>query len=329
MKKLVLNFLLASILMVHAQTETTSAKGMKYKIFKDVPGEVAKVGEVVKFHIIIQNSEGTELQNSYKASPEPQVDLVKEPQFGWSYEEIFTLMSPGDSAAVYVPSDSIFSPKFGQQRPPSIVEHSNIVFIFKLVQIQSMQSFEEEAQQKSLALQAEEDKTILGFIEKNKLVFQKTESGLYYVQKKKGTGPKAKAGDKVKVHYTGRLIDSTKFDSSVDRGEPFEFELGARQVIQGWDEGLALMNKGEKGTLLLPSRLGYGERGAGQDIKPNSILMFDVELISFTSPNAAPQTPQKKAPAKAPVKKPVAKPGTTVKPKPSTKPKTTTKTQLK
>ncbi|HTF80369.1 MAG TPA: FKBP-type peptidyl-prolyl cis-trans isomerase [Cytophagales bacterium] len=331
MKKLFVNFLLTSIFVVNAQTQTT-AKGMKYRILKDVPGQSAKIGDVAKFHVIIQNAEGTVLQNSSAASPEPQVDLVKEPQFGWSYEEVFTLMSPGDSAEVYVPSDSIFAPQFGQQRPPSIPEHTDIKFVFNLIKVQSMQEFEEEEKQKTAALQQEEDKTILEFIKKNKLVFQKTESGLYYVQQKKATGVKAKAGDKVKVHYTGRLIDSTKFDSSADRNEPFEFELGARQVIQGWDEGIALMHKGEKGILIIPSRLGYGERGAGQSIKPNSILLFDVELLDITPSAAQGTNPSGNKPVQkgnSGTKKSTGTKGTGVKPKPSTKPKASSKTQLK
>ncbi|MEO8456862.1 MAG: FKBP-type peptidyl-prolyl cis-trans isomerase [Chloroflexota bacterium] len=109
----------------------------------------------------------------------------------------------------------------------------------------------------------------------------KTPSGLDYEDDSVGTGDEAKAGQKVKVHYTGRLTDGKKFDSSRDRGQPFQFNLGAGEVIKGWDEGVAGMKVGGKRTLTIPPELGYGSRGAGGAIPPNATLVFDVELISI------------------------------------------------
>lgn len=106
-----------------------------------------------------------------------------------------------------------------------------------------------------------------------------TESGLQYKVVTEGTGAKPTATDKVKVHYTGTLLDGTKFDSSVDRGEPAEFGVG--QVIKGWIEGLQIMPVGSKYIFWIPAELAYGERGAGQDIKPNSVLKFEVELLDI------------------------------------------------
>ena len=90
-------------------------------------------------------------------------------------------------------------------------------------------------------------------------------------------------GDEVTVHYTGWLEDGTKFDSSVDRGQPFVFPLGRGRVIQGWDLGVAGMKVGGKRKLLIPAKLGYGKRGAGDAIPPNANLIFDVELLSVKS----------------------------------------------
>jgi FKBP-type peptidyl-prolyl cis-trans isomerase len=106
-----------------------------------------------------------------------------------------------------------------------------------------------------------------------------TPSGLKYWDLKKGTGAVAKSGSPVKVHYTGWLTDGKKFDSSVDRGEPFAFKLGAGMVIKGWDEGVAGMKVGGKRQLRIPPELGYGARGAGGVIPPNAELIFDVELL--------------------------------------------------
>ena len=107
--------------------------------------------------------------------------------------------------------------------------------------------------------------------------------GLKYTDTKTGDGATAKAGNKVSVHYTGWLSDNgakgKKFDSSVDRGQPFQFTLGAKQVIAGWDEGVAGMKVGGKRTLTIPPELGYGARGAPGAIPPNATLIFDVELL--------------------------------------------------
>jgi FKBP-type peptidyl-prolyl cis-trans isomerase len=105
-----------------------------------------------------------------------------------------------------------------------------------------------------------------------------TPSGLKYVDTQVGEGQEAKAGQTVNVHYTGWLVNGTKFDSSVGRG-PFSFKLGAGQVIRGWDEGVAGMKIGGKRKLTIPPDLGYGARGAGGVIPANATLIFDVELL--------------------------------------------------
>ena len=107
--------------------------------------------------------------------------------------------------------------------------------------------------------------------------------GLKYTDTKIGDGATAKAGNKVSVNYTGWLYNNgskgAKFDSSLDRGQPFQFTLGAHQVIAGWDEGVAGMKVGGKRTLIIPPELGYGARGAGGAIPPNATLIFDVDLL--------------------------------------------------
>lgn len=109
-----------------------------------------------------------------------------------------------------------------------------------------------------------------------------TDSGLKYEDLALGEGEQAVAGQRVSVHYTGWLLNGDKFDSSVDRGQPFEFSLGKGMVIRGWDEGVAGMKVGGKRRLTIPPQLGYGDRGAGGVIPPNATLVFDVELLDIS-----------------------------------------------
>jgi peptidyl-prolyl cis-trans isomerase A (cyclophilin A) len=141
--------------------------------------------------------------------------------------------------------------------------------------VEAFRSFE-GAREKNLAKQkaaveAELDKLATGF--------EKTESGLRYQILQKGSGSQATKGAKVSVHYKGQLSDGTVFDSSYKRKEPIECALGTGQVIAGWDEGVALLNVGDKARFVIPSHLGYGAQGAGGVIPPNANLIFDVELV--------------------------------------------------
>ena len=128
---------------------------------------------------------------------------------------------------------------------------------------------------------AENKKIGTAFLTENKAKagVMTTASGLQYSVEKEGTGAKPMATDRVKVHYTGRLLDGKVFDSSVERGQPAEF--GVNEVIKGWTEALQLMPVGSKWKLYIPSDLAYGDRGAGADIKPGSTLVFDVELLDI------------------------------------------------
>ncbi|MCL6231116.1 MULTISPECIES: FKBP-type peptidyl-prolyl cis-trans isomerase [Acinetobacter] len=139
--------------------------------------------------------------------------------------------------------------------------------------------FQQEMQNKQLKSNKQAQSSSDNFLTENKSKagVKTTASGLQYLTTKEGTGKQPQATSVVKVHYTGKLVDGTVFDSSVQRGEPIEFPLN--QVIPGWTEGLQLMKEGGKATLYIPSNLGYGAQGVPGTIPPNSTLIFDVELI--------------------------------------------------
>jgi FKBP-type peptidyl-prolyl cis-trans isomerase len=131
-----------------------------------------------------------------------------------------------------------------------------------------------------------DEKVLTEYFAKNNIKATRTPSGLYYTIHKKGEGSNAKPGMSVSMLYYGYTLDGKRFDGNMDQsykpvGNPFTFSLGAHQVIAGWDEGVQLLNKGCRATLYLPSGLAYGAAGAGGVIKPNSVLAFDVELVSM------------------------------------------------
>lgn len=130
--------------------------------------------------------------------------------------------------------------------------------------------------------QAAEADSIRAYIDKNKIKVQPTPEGIYIITTKKGTGAQPEPMQDVTVHYTGKFLDGKKFDSSVDRGEPFTFTLGARQVIPGWEVAVSKMHVGDKATVLIPSDYAYGERG-NYGIPPFSPLVFDIELLSVST----------------------------------------------
>ena len=281
-KKIVLLLLLLPFgNMAFAQTTKgfkVTATGLQYKFYKDKEGPTAKVGDFIKLRFAMKTEKDSLLRSTFN-DPSPIEMPLQTGTFKGSLEEGLALMSPGDSAIFLVNADSLFSKMFNAPLPAFIRKGSNISFIIKMVG--KMTADEKRVEDAKIAAESvtKEDKDIQEYMTKNKLKGTKTTSGLYYVQTKPGTGAKAEKGKTVSVHYTGTLLNGTKFDSSVDRGQPFEFNLGSGQVIQGWDEGIAMMNIGEKGILLIPSRLGYGPRGAGGSIPPNATLVFEVELL--------------------------------------------------
>ncbi|MCK5638525.1 MAG: peptidylprolyl isomerase, partial [Flavobacteriaceae bacterium] len=143
--------------------------------------------------------------------------------------------------------------------------------------IESFRSFDGEREKKL----ADVKKKIDVELDKIAAGFEKTDSGLRYQILQNGSGKKAEKGNNISVHYKGQLIDGTVFDSSYQRKQPIDFQVGIGQVIKGWDEGLQLLKVGDKARLVIPSDLAYGSQGAGGVIPPNATLIFDVELMDI------------------------------------------------
>tara|TARA_R110002049_G_scaffold294590_5_gene481301 strand:- start:991 stop:1884 length:894 start_codon:yes stop_codon:yes gene_type:complete len=195
----------------------------------------------------------------------------------------FSQLRNGDSAVVITGAYDFFTKTVGAAMPEFIDSAEALYFTIKLNSVES----QEEAKQKADAANAQaalkEQEELAAYIQTNGITAEPTTSGLYHIVREAGTGKDAEAGKSVKVHYTGKFLNGQVFDSSVERGEPFEFNLGVGQVIRGWDEGIAMMKEGEKATLIIPSSIAYGPQQNGP-IPGFSTLVFDVELIAVTEP---------------------------------------------
>jgi len=200
------------------------------------------------------------------------------------FQEVVGMMREGGKANAIIPS----SMAFGAQGAGSVVPpFSTLYYDIELVKIISNEEWERKQADKEAKKQAdnaqkakEETSLMQKYLKDNNITPTITlPSGLIYVEKQAGTGPKPINGKKVKVQYTGKLLNGTVFDSSVEKGQPYEFAIGTSAVIEGWDQGIALMSQGGKGLLIIPSKLAYKDRGAGDKIPPFSPLVFDVELV--------------------------------------------------
>jgi peptidylprolyl isomerase len=221
---------------------------------------------------------------------------LQEPAFPGDLNEGLAMMHKGDSASFIVNTDSTFKYMFMQPTLPAEFNSTDVMrFEIKVVDFMPekvyAQNFANDVKNRNAVriTQLQNDhpeetakaaKELAEYLANNKIEAVPTESGLYYVVTEPGNGEKPEVGKPVTMHYTGKLLNGTVFDSSVERNQPFQFVLGVGQVIPGWDEGVQLMSKGEKGLLYIPYYLAYGERDMG-DIPPFSNLIFEVELIDF------------------------------------------------
>lgn len=236
----------------------TTESGLQYTQIEPGDGPAPEPGDVVTIHYRANFEDGTELSNSYD-SGQPISFALGQSMVIQGWDEGVALMTEGEKAQLVVPP----ALAFGESGTDDGVIPPNSTMIFE-IELVSVQAGAPDAP----TTPDDADYTT-------------TESGLKYYDFVVGEGATPETGQIVTVHYTGWLEDGTKFDSSLDRAEPFTFKIGMNQVIAGWDEGVATMQVGGKRQLVIPPDLGYGEQGAGTSIPANATLTFEVELISI------------------------------------------------
>lgn len=249
--------------------------GLLYKIHIDEKGDKAKPGDYISVEMTYLTNEDSLL---FDAKGQSFPLHIEPPVFPGDINEALTLLGVGDSATFVIRADSFLLKNAKLTSLPSFVdEDSKVIFHVKIHNIQTLEELEKEEELKKQLVIEKEKKDIAQYLLDHNIKEAPTASGMYFILTKKGNGTKAIIGEKVKVHYTSKFLNGTKFDSSFDRNKPVVFVLGRGQVITGWDEGISMMRVGDEATFIIPSYLGYGA-GRGE-IPPYTPLLFEVKLI--------------------------------------------------
>jgi FKBP-type peptidyl-prolyl cis-trans isomerase len=297
----VLSVALSGILFSCQQKEVSEYPGytklednlyLKYS-HKNESGRKINVGDIVTLDMKYTTEDDSVIFESKPGQPPVQL-RVDSAKYTGDFMNALLDMNMGDSASFIVSADSFFIRTAGMPQSPDFIDSASMLyFTVHVKDVQSMEELQQQQAEENARLQQEENTKLQQYLQDNNITAEANESGLIFISKKKGTGKAAEAGKTVKVNYEGKLLDGTYFDTSVEEVakeqnlynpnrpyEPFEFTLGQGQVIQGWDEGIAMMKEGGKATLIIPSDLAYGANPRpGGVITPYATLVFDVELV--------------------------------------------------
>ncbi len=203
---------------------------------------------------------------------------LKEFSKGEIYEGL-SMMHIGDSAIFRVDAFNFYQITAKIPAPSCLKKDDKLTFYVRLLKIMSPEDIKREIERKNRMKLKNEQALLQEYLQTNNIEQSPLESGLYYIKIEKGYGPKPEIGDSVTVHYKGKLTNNQPFDSSFKRGEPYTFLYGDTTLIQGWTEGIGLMNEGGVAQLIIPSTLAYGKEGAGYVIPPYSTLVFEIHLL--------------------------------------------------
>lgn len=259
--------------------------GLQFVFIKDIHGSRMPVkGDYVEMNVTSSIDDSILYSNQIMNNGLPLELRIPYNDVKNDLVEGILMMTIGDSALFRISVDDIIRRDSDTQSWMRPNTGQMVHYRVSLISIKNAYEVEEEEQALIKERELADEKTITTFLKKNNIQAQKTESGLYYKIEKNGSGARPVAGQKVLVNYTGRTLDGKVFDSNTDTSfhhvQPFSFEYGKGQVVPGWDEGIGYLAVGSKATLILPSRLAYGETKRGP-IEPNSILVFEVELLDI------------------------------------------------
>ncbi|MBS1491830.1 MAG: FKBP-type peptidyl-prolyl cis-trans isomerase [Bacteroidetes bacterium] len=304
MKNLIFAFA-ASLLFVSCSHQRETASGQKFNVIRKGDGKEVPAKNFLIMNFMFKDGKDS-VWNDSRKNPYPlimQKNQANRP--GDKVLEVVGMLTKGDSVTFQVSAREIFKNSFHQPIPPKVDSTSNFSFYFGVVDVldsAQFMKFREEmvAKQNEKALKEQQEQlgkdTVLidTYLKEKNITAKKTASGLRYIITQPGKGENTKQAQTAKVNYAGHVLNGKYFDTSIEsvakrenldqpgrKYEPYGVMVGQGSVIKGWDEMLQLMNKGMKVTVYIPSSLAYGSRQAGPDIKPNSILVFDMEVVDI------------------------------------------------
>lgn len=269
-----------------ANTFRKTPDGLEYKfIQKGTGSRLFQEGDFGELNVVFKIGDSVIINTLAMNENKPVMQQCQKPAMKGDLMEGLMMMKAGDSAVFRMPMDTLAA-RMHQPKPDYARPGDYATWEVRMVNVMTKEQMEAKTARAEQEQSVKEDRELQAYFKKNNIQnVKKTASGLYYVLHRPGAGESPKEGQKVTVNYTGKDMNGKKFDSNVDSAfhhvQPFQFDLGRHQVIKGWDEGVALMKKGTEATFYIPSRLAYGQRGAGGQIPPNSILIFDIELVDF------------------------------------------------
>ncbi len=248
-------------------------------------GKGSNVGDILTMSIVLMNENDSIIYDSRENKRVSKITLAKK-EFEGDIMEGFHMMSVGDSASFIASAASFFTRSVRSEVPSFIKAGSNLKFNVKMLKIQSPEELGEEMRIKEEKRMAETEELIAAdkkqmenYLEKNGIDVAPTESGLYFIEIEKGTGLQAEAGNTIRIHYTGMLLDGSVF-STTSEGNPLEFSLGSLTVIPGINEAVGRMKVGGKVKLIIPSFIAYADRPPkGTIIKKFNSLVMEIELV--------------------------------------------------
>jgi FKBP-type peptidyl-prolyl cis-trans isomerase len=283
----------APVKKIAAKTSSSSAgfkklpSGLEYKIVKHGKGtRKPKLNDHIEMNIHVHIGDSVIFDSRKMYNNKPVPFPISQPKFKGDPIEGFMMMVTGDSAVFKLSVDSL--KKAGNQLLPWMKEGMKIEYDVALVSVKTDEEEKRDVEKKTAEQKIIDEKLLQEYFTKHNIKPMKTASGLYYTINQQGSGPLPKIGQIDSVNYTGKLLNGKAFDSNTDSAfnhvTPLPVELGKGRVIKGWEEGLALFNKGTKATLYIPSNLAYGSQDRSPTIPANSVLVFDVDIVDIQTP---------------------------------------------
>jgi FKBP-type peptidyl-prolyl cis-trans isomerase len=283
MKKTILLVFTAAVALVSCKNSKypgydLTETGLYYKYHNhDEDAKAPEVGDIITISLVLKNSSNDSILFDSKKLRNEQKFPLPESRYKGSIEEGFAMLNEGDSASFIVDADTFYAYASRAPKPKYLKAGDALKFEIKMVKIETQEEYKKQMEKEMADMSNMEESKMKSYIASKGIKQEPDSTGMYIIVKQEGKGPIAQKGDSVSVHYEGTFLDGTVFDSSLRRKKPLGFRVGTGAVIPGWDIAFSRIKKGTKATLIIPSRLAYGD-GGGQ-LPPYATLVFEVELL--------------------------------------------------